>query len=260
MMVLARWSWLILWVLAVVVVPVSAGAQPVGEPTPPPPASGDVPPDTLEPPPPPAPPPPPPPSPVPPPVEQAPPAEAPPEEPPDERERPEGFSVGIGLGYDLPTDLSLPDTATVRFRLASGLTFEPFVVLGVSGSSYDFDAGDSTSDSASEVGLGTNVRIPVVGHGPVDLVLVAGARFDFSSSDPDGSDNESSTVATSLLWGLGLEYWLGRHGVLSLTALNPIVSYSSTTEAQFDGDATQSSWSAGAIFNPNVLLLAHLFL
>lgn len=244
-------------VLAILAVPVFAGAQPF-EP-PPPPAQGDVPPETMEPPP--QPPPPPPPSPVPPPVEQ----EAPPpvEEEPDsdEPERPEGFSVGIGAGWDLPTDLSLPDTATVRFRLASGLTLEPFVVFGVSGSSVDFTDGDSTSDSASEVGLGTNVRIPVVGHGPVDLLIVAGARFDLASSNPDGDDNESSTVGTSLLWGLGLEYWLSRHGVISLTATNPLVSYLSTTEAQFDGEeVTQSSWSAGAIFRPDVMLLAHLFL
>jgi hypothetical protein len=36
--------------------------------------------------------------------------------------RPDGFSVGIGLGYDLPSDLQLLDTASVRFRLRSGLT------------------------------------------------------------------------------------------------------------------------------------------
>lgn len=246
--------WLVAVALVVLAAPLVARAQPAEAP---PPGPGDA--GPIEPPPPPPPPAPQPPAPPPPVVERevAPPPVA---DAPDAPERPAGLSVGIGLGYDLPTDLSLPDTATVRFRLPSGLTFEPFVVFGLSGSSYDFEAGDSTSESSSEIGLGTNVRIPVIGHGPVDLLVVAGARFDLLSSDPDGADNESSTVGASLLWGLGLEYWLGAHGVVSLTALNPLLSYQSTTEAQFDGDATQSSWSAAAIFRPDVLFLVHLFL
>lgn len=246
----------VLAIFVVLAVPLEARAQFEQ----PPPATGDVPPETLEP----APPPPPPETP-------ASPQPAPRVAPERRRvavteettlgpERPVGFTVGIGLGYDLPSDLSLPNTTTVRFRLRSGLTFEPFLVLQVSGSSFDFEAGDDTSEHASHVGLGTNARIPVVGHGPIDFLIVAGARVDFTSADPDGADNDSSTVATSLLWGLGLEYWIGRQGALSITALNPLVSYSSTTEAQFDGDVTQSTWSAGAIFQPEVLLLAHLFL
>ena len=246
---------------ALLLVPGLATAQPF-EPAPPPP-TGDAGSLELAPPPPPEPAPPPPPPPPPPPAEPvrddaAVAADV--EAPSDEPERPVGFTVGIGIGYDLPTDLSLPDTTTVRFRLASGLTFEPFVVFGVSGTSYDFAAGDSNSDSASEVGLGTNVRIPVIAHGPVDFLIVAGARIDLARSNPDGPDNETSTLGTSVLWGLGLEYWLGRHGVIGLTATNPLVSYTTNTQNQFDGEVTTSNWSAGAIFRPDVFLLAHMFL
>jgi hypothetical protein len=247
----------VILVALVLVVPSVVHGQPVEQP--PPPATGDVPPDTLEP----VPPPPPvaEPTPQPPPQADPPPADvAPPAEEEDALERPEGFTVGIGLGFDLPNDLTVPNTTSVRFRLRSGLTLEPFVVFNVSGTSFDFEDGDSTSDSASEVGLGTNLRIPAVSRGPVDFIVLGGARFDFTNSNPDGSDNDSSSLTSALVWGLGLEYWLGRHGVVSFTATNPLVSYTSSTEEQFDGEVTQSSWSAGAIFRPEIILMAHMFL
>lgn len=259
------------WLVIATALPASVWAQPL-EPTPrqglelaPAPYTAPV----AQPPPTPVPPPPPTPVPPPPPPAQpsaphgfeeaAPPPEH--DEDEDEPSRPVGLSIGVGVGYDLPTDLQAPDTASVRLRLASGLTFEPFVTFAVSGSSTDFGDGDSDEDSASQIGLGTNLRIPVVGRGPVDLAMLAGARIDRLSEDPDGSDNDSSSTGVSFVWGLAVELWLSAHCALSLNATNPLVSYTSSTEETFDGESIDmSSWSAGVVFRPDVSFLLHVYL
>ena len=62
---------------------------------------------------------------------------------PPEPKRPQAFAVGIGIGYDFPTDLQQPNITSVRFRLPSGLTLEPRVVFGFS----TFKAGSSSTKS-----------------------------------------------------------------------------------------------------------------
>lgn len=175
-------------------------------------------------------------------------------------ERPDGFSVGVGLGWDLPSDLQLLDTASVRFRFRSGLTVEPTVTAAFAGSSFDWGDEDVEENSTSQMGLGANFRIPVKRHGPVDFLLVAGARVESLSTDPEGDENDTATDTVSIIWGLGVEYWLGPHVAISLTGTNPFAAYTNEWEEQEGDDANTSSWAAGLIFDPDVSLLVHVFL
>jgi len=173
--------------------------------------------------------------------------------------RPTGFAIGIGLGYDLPTDIQQPNVTSVRFRLGSGLTIEPRVVIGFSTQKVPNGAGTDTTKS-TEIGAAADVRYPHQIHGPVDLVLVGGAGFDRSSTNPPGSGS-SSTLAFDLSWGLGLEYWFSPHWSISATAENPIVVLSSTTDDNGTGmTQTTSTTTLSAEWSPNVLAFVHLYL
>src|SRR5688572_9840489 len=46
-------------------------------------------------------------------------------------------AIGIGTGWILPTDVTIPNAASVRFRSASGLTFEALVRLSWEGTTVD---------------------------------------------------------------------------------------------------------------------------
>lgn len=174
--------------------------------------------------------------------------------------RPDGFSIGIGLGWDLPADLQAPNVTGVRFRLASGLTLEPIVVIARDGTSVEGDFGDSDS---SDFGMlfSANLRMPRQIHGKVDLVLLGGAAAGFVSSNPDGDDNTSSSLLLGLNWGLGLEYWVRSQWCLSLTATNPFIAYERENDELGPGmETTTTTNSIGVVFAPNVVLMAHLFL
>jgi len=200
-------------------------------------------------------------------VEPPPPAPEPAPVPPtaeapvaDATGRPDGFSIGIGLGWDLPADLQAPNTTSVRFRLVSGLTFEPVVVIAREGSSVDSDLGDSDSSELG-VAFAGNVRIPRQLHGKVDLIFLGGAGVGFSSSDPDGTDNNSTSFLLEAHWGLGLEYWIRSQWCLSLTASNPLVSFERDSQETGPGmETTTSSNTIGLVFAPNVVAMVHLFL
>src|ERR1041385_1864344 len=51
--------------------------------------------------------------------------------------RPDAFAIGIGFGYVFPTSLETPNITGVRFRLPTGLTFEPRVIFGTSSTTSD---------------------------------------------------------------------------------------------------------------------------
>src|SRR5688572_24353746 len=136
--------------------------------------------------------------------------------------RPEGRAVGIGLGYNFPADLQQPNTVSVRFRMPSGLTFEPIVVLAFEGTSQDFGGTDS-SDSAFDLAAGSLVRYPIGDSGRLDLELLGAGLVSFSLDNPDGDDNNSSDIIFAVSWGLGLTFWANKHWALSFNALNPLV-------------------------------------
>lgn len=173
--------------------------------------------------------------------------------------RPDGFSIGIGLGYDLPADLQAPNRTSVRFRLANGVTVEPFAALAFSVQSQD-DGVVDTSTNTLGLELGADVRLPKRVRGPVDLVLVGGGGLGLDSTNPEGDDNNTSTFFVELHWGLGLEYWFKDRWVMSLTATNPFLSSSRTTQEGNPQDMTSSTTNIGAIWEPNVVAMFHLFL
>ena len=214
----------------------------------------------------------PPPDPVPPdPVEPAPPPEPPPPapapqpapaaEPVDDtsENRPEGTSIGIGVGYSVPASILEPNLGSVRFRLPSGLTFEPIVNLSASRSSVE--VGDVESEvEGSEITVATNVRFPLTGRAKVDLVLLGGAGFSMLSSNPDGGDNDTTETTVAVAWGLGLDYWPKPRWCISASAMNPLVALSRTVEEGAIDDTTTTQLAFGAVFDPSLFLMLHMFL
>jgi hypothetical protein len=177
---------------------------------------------------------------------------------PDAR-RPDGFSIAIGLGWDLPADLQAPNTTSARFRLASGLTFEPSVTLGRSTASMTTGMTETESKDL-ELTIATIARWPVHGHGRVDFELLGGAGLSIVSDFPDGADNDIRTTTISASWGLGLGFWITRHWQVSLSALNPILAYTKrTVQTGPDTENESSSTTIAATFDPNVILMAHLY-
>ena len=176
--------------------------------------------------------------------------------------RPDGFSIGIGLGWDLPTSLEQPNVTSVRFRLASGLTFEPVVQIGGTSASTDDGMGNTTTSKTGDFSLATVVRLPHRIHDRVDLVFVGAAGLGITTTDPNGPANNTTKSDIFLAWGLGLEYWIGPHWSLSLTATNPLIDAQHTSQQVPGGGPDQSSGNTafGLIWDPNVVLMTHLYL
>jgi len=172
--------------------------------------------------------------------------------------RPDGFSVGLGLGYDLPADLQQPNITSVRFRLASGLTLEPFAALAYTKSSAD-DGTVETSTSTTGFEVGADVRLPQRIRGPVDLVVVAGGALGITQTNPDGDNNDRGTLFADAHWGLGLEYWVRPQWVISLTGTNPLLLYQKQKQETPAGDTTTSQTTVGLIWEPDVVAMLHLF-
>ena len=173
--------------------------------------------------------------------------------------RPIDFTIGLGFGYALPADIDRPNAAAVRFRLASGLTFEPRVILETQQQTTD-NSVDETTDALNTIGLAAMVRYPLIQRGPFDFIVTGGAGLQFSMQDPDGDDNNSGYTSLGLTWGIAIDYWLSQHWCFSLTAINPLATYTSTTqEVGPDTETSDSHVSVGAIFDPNVVALMHLF-
>jgi hypothetical protein len=173
--------------------------------------------------------------------------------------RPVGFTVGIGAGYALPADIDQPNTAGVRFRLGGGLTFEPRVELETSQQKYEVGTSDA-KDAVNTVSLITMVRVPFRSRGPFDFIFIGGALLEYVSQDPDGGDNNETDTEVALTWGLAIDYWLSSHWAFSFSAYNPLVSYVRNKQ-EIPGGSTQksSTTSFGAIFDPTVVGMIHLF-
>lgn len=172
--------------------------------------------------------------------------------------RPEGMSMGIGIGYSIPAQLLEPNLASVRFRLPSGLTLEPTVVLATSRSKTEIGPAE-TETEASEGTLATNVRLPLAGRGKIDLVLIGSAGFTVNKQSPDGPDNDTTTGTFALSWGLGLDYWPKQSWCLSASATNPLFSFTRTRQEMPGQDQKSSTLAFGAIFDPGVFVMLHMF-
>ncbi len=174
--------------------------------------------------------------------------------------RPEGFSLGIGIGYRFPTSLQTPNTSSVRLRLASGITIEPSVVFATT--SHTVDMGTAQGGSATEFGAGAVFRFPMVQRGRMDLELLAGVDLDNVSTDPDDDnpDDVRSTTTVRLLYGVAVGAWITPHLQASLSASNSLLSYTKLREEQgLDAVTITSDTTIGLIFDPTVTFMLHLY-
>ena len=62
-----------------------------------------------------------------------------------------------------------------------------------------------------------------------------------------------------LVWGVGIDFWLCPSVSISTTATNPLFSYSRDVQETPGEDDKSSSFAFGAVFDPQVDLMAHLF-
>jgi len=177
-----------------------------------------------------------------------------------ESHRPTGFSLGIGIGYRFPTALSVPNAASVRFRLPSGLTFEPSVVLA--SSSQSVDVGMSQGASTTELGAGALARFSLVGRRRTDLELLAAFDVDRLNVDPSdqNTDDNTTTTTTTISYGFAVGLWITQNLQVSLSATNALISYRHEREEMgFDFVQVTNSTTFGVIFDPTVTLMVHLY-
>ncbi|CAN5915289.1 hypothetical protein BH11MYX2_BH11MYX2_05550 [soil metagenome] len=171
--------------------------------------------------------------------------------------RPSVFSLGFGIGYTITNtvDIHTPSTASVRFRLTSGLTFEPSVALATSRQSMDPDVGTSSTDSTTTLRVGTGVRLPLLHNGRFELEGLGIASLGVNTDNPDGDNNNTTTTTLALNWGLGVNFWLTQHWDFSVSGYNPLVSY---THVGTDGGST-SQTDIGIVWNPTLVVMMHLY-
>lgn len=223
----------------------SAAAQPT-----------DPPPPTPVPAPDPDPPPPPTPAPAPPPtfVETQP----PPMSEPIDVSRPEGFTIGLGFGYQLPNSLETPNVTSGRFRLASGLTFE--AVARLQQSSREVDVGTSSKDKETTLEIGLLGRYPLKGRGRFDLVLLGGLAIENVNTQPDADDSDTSTTRFAGVYGLAVECWITEHWNFSVNALNTVINMNRVSEQMGPGTETVvTNLTIGAIWDPAISAMLHVF-
>lgn len=187
-------------------------------------------------------------------------------------DRPDGRSVGIGLGYtfsktglgtdspDGSVDTGSPNTASVRIRMPSGMTFEPIVGLGIGADSSKTGPAKS-SGTQVDLFAGANIRKPMMSRKKVDLLGILGGGLDISSSSTKVGDAKTSSTGIGLAatWGLGVEYWPTHHWSLSLDATNPLLNISSTSGKEGDVKTSSTGFFIGGIFDPTVRVMGHLY-
>jgi len=189
---------------------------------------------------------------TPPPVVNTPPPTAPamPTEEP-KGDRPEGLSVGIGAGYSFPTMLDMINAYSVRFRLATGLTLEPRVIV------ENISDNDGTNSLSSQVFVvGTTVRIPVITHGKFDFEILGDGTVS-SVSTPIDTDNSSRQTTVNLNWGLAVAWWLSPHFEVTVQGYNPLVTF--TRNSASNVDTTTSHTDIGLIFAPKIGAMLHVY-
>jgi len=182
----------------------------------------------------------------------APPALAAPITPPP-RLRPDGLTLGLGVGYRFPVDLSEPNLVGARLRFPSGIALEPLVAIRRSGSS----GTDGFENAATELAAGANVRVPIASRGRADLIAVGGATALYAHSDPDGEINDRTLIDVEALWGAAIDYWLTPSFSVSATATNPLLSYLDDTREE--GPSTTTTSEFALVWAPRLEVMVHLY-
>jgi hypothetical protein len=177
-----------------------------------------------------------------------------------------GAAVGIGIGWTFPADLTIPDTASVRFRLASGLTFEVALRLALDTTSDETNFGGIDQEDRTAgltLAVAALARKPLATRGRLQLVLLLGAGAGVSSfeNDPDGPDNETNSTAMSAIavWGLGIDWFVRPGWSISLSATNPLFLFSRTNSETNGNESTSTDFSIAAEFDPTVQAMVHIY-
>ncbi|MBX3156313.1 MAG: hypothetical protein KF773_09970 [Deltaproteobacteria bacterium] len=172
--------------------------------------------------------------------------------------RPSEFSIGIGVGYQLPTSLDTPNLTSVRFRLPSGLTFEPQLILA--SASRTVDTGMPITDEVTELGIGAVVRYPVVKRRRVDLEVLGALNIDQLETTPSSPDTGVRITTTKVSYGLAVSMWLARHWQISFTANNALVNSVKNRQEMGVGTVTvTTNTTYGLVFDPQVQMMIHLW-
>jgi hypothetical protein len=174
--------------------------------------------------------------------------------------RPSELAIGIGIGYVFPTSLEAPNITSVRFRLPTGLTFEPRAVFRRVTDTVD--TGVAMDSTTTTIGLGTLVRYPLVKHGRVDFEFLGSFDIQNVKQDPSDSteDDQTSTTTTALGYGLSVGVWVNRHLQLSATAVNNLLVFEKQREEMGPMNVLVTSRTTIALeFDPTVFVMAHLF-
>ena len=115
-------------------------------------------------------------------------------------------------------------------------------------------------NAQNEMLLGGNVRLPLADRNKVTLVGQVGAAIGYTGDDPQGADNNTSTLQAAVDYGVSVEYWYSAHWCLSFTARNAFLQYrTTTTETPVTDDNVDSSTDFGVIWDPAVDAALHLF-
>ncbi|MDQ3365979.1 MAG: hypothetical protein M3680_11180 [Myxococcota bacterium] len=206
-----------------------------------------------------------------PPVEPPPPPPPPPAEPrtvvvrpaapmtqPIDDDRPTGFSIGVGFGYSLPTSLETPNVTSVRFRLPSGLTFEPLITLTTA--SNETDVGATSTDTESEIEIGALVRVPLRMRGRVDLEVLGAFAVRNVSSEPEADNMDRTATVVAASYGLAVTSWITSHWQVSLSALNPVFATVKTSQEMGPGaEVVNTQTKFGLVWDPSVIFMVHLY-
>ncbi|HET9993722.1 MAG TPA: hypothetical protein VFQ65_34530 [Kofleriaceae bacterium] len=210
----------------------------------------------------------PPPQPEPPPPRPVPPPQPPPREIVMEPAHGDGLhptdvAFAIGIGYARPAggsfDLQKPNVASVRLRLLNGVTFEPIVAIANTSQDKNVAMTD-TSESITELDLGTLVRFPVIRHGRYDFEVLGSLGFDVVKDNPPGDYNTITTTTFALGWGIGIGYWVSPHLQFSMSATNPLLTYTGVKTEVDQMNANKNSSTTFAVeFDPEVVVMLHLY-
>ncbi len=177
--------------------------------------------------------------------------------------RPRELAFAIGLGYARApggtVDLQMPNIASVRLRLSSGITFEPTAIIG--NSSVEENTGvTDTTETVTRLDLATLIRFPVIRHGRVDFEILGSIGLDVVKDDPRGDNNTKTTTSFGIGWGIGIGYWLTPHFQLSMSATNSILESTSTKQETTATTSTKDSVTNFALqFSPTVTVMLHLY-
>jgi hypothetical protein len=172
------------------------------------------------------------------------------------------YGFGLGIGVDLPADLTVPNLAIASFRYKN-MQLQPFVSLSNTKEEENADDGvvsqhDNASVDIRE--LGAVFKYAFSRRNKMDIQFIASMDYAHHSekSDPEGPFNSATTKEKSLdlSYGLGVEWWFASNFSLTATATNPVYVKTSTHTTQEDIASTTSTESDesryGLVWDPNI--------